>query len=174
MEPWEEYPEIWKTKSAFFSWLRGGLRRAIWEKYPPKIVFKNNKCDVPPESYIGKAKSGTYCALTGEWVPKSYLEVDHIKGNVSLREWEDTLPFVKHLCGSMDNFQLVSKEAHKIKSYAERKNISFDEAYVEKTAIKLINEGTDKDFFISRGLEVPKKKDRREAIIHILNAEKSI
>ncbi len=174
MDPWEEYPEIWKTKSAFFSWLRGGLRRAIWEKYPPKIMFKNNKCYAPPESYTGKAKSGARCALTDEWIPKSYLEVDHIKGNASLREWDDVLPFVKHLCASIDNLQLVGKEAHKIKSYAERKNITFQQAYIEKLSIKLIKEGTDKDFFISRGLEVPKKKDRREAIIKILSDDNSI
>ena len=40
-QPWEEFPDIWKTKAAFFAWLRGGLRRAVWEKYPPKIKFKN-------------------------------------------------------------------------------------------------------------------------------------
>ena len=31
-EPWEAYPDVWPTKASFFSWLRGGLRRALWEK----------------------------------------------------------------------------------------------------------------------------------------------
>ena len=110
----------WKTKSAFFTWLRGGLRKAIWERYPLKIDFKNKSCSIPPSDYVGRAKSGALCSLTGEWTPKSYLEVDHIIGNVSLKDWNDLLPFIQHLCTTKDNMQLVSKEAHKTKSYAEK------------------------------------------------------
>lgn len=138
-EIWEQYPEIWKTKSEFFTWLRGALRREVWSKYPPKLAFKNKNCTKPPEEYKGKAKSGAYCALSNKWVNKSNLEVDHIKGNVSLRSWEDLLPFVRHLCASEDNMQLVSKEAHKIKSYAEKNNITFEQAELEKYLIQIID-----------------------------------
>lgn len=174
-QPWEEYPEIWKTQSAFFAWLRGGLRRAVWEKYPPKIKFKNEHCSPPPDSYIGKAKSGSNCALTGEWIPKSYLEVDHIKGHVSLKNWDDVTPFIQHLCAEYDNMQLVGKEAHKIKSYAERKGISFEEALVEKSVIKIIKEKNDKTFFTLRNMEIPSNsKKRRELILNILKSEHNI
>src|SRR5690554_3110739 len=127
-EPWELYPHIWKTKSSFFTWLRGCLRRAVWEKYPPKLEFKNEVCTPPPEGIITRAKTGAFCALTGEWEGKSKLEVDHIVGNASLKDWEDVLSFIQHLCAPKENMQLVKKEAHKIKSYAERKGISFEEA----------------------------------------------
>ena len=133
---WEQYPEVWKTKGAFFSWLRGQLRRAIWEKFPPKIMFKKKACTKPPKGYTGRAKSGTECALTGEWTGKSKLEVDHIKGHASLRDWDDLVPFILHLLCDESNMQLVSKEAHKIKSYAERKGISFEEAALEKEVIQ--------------------------------------
>ncbi len=168
-QPWEEFPEIWKTKAAFFAWLRGGLRRAVWEKYPPKIKFKNGECTPPPPSYTGKAKSGTHCALTGEWTAKSYLEVDHIEGHVSLKDWDDVTSFIQHLCTSSDNMQLVGKEAHKTKSYAERKGITFEEAAIEKQVIQIIKNKQDKQFFIDRNLEVPKNaKDRREQILKLL------
>lgn len=169
LEPWEEYPAIWKTKSAFFAWLRGGLRRAIWEKYPPKIQFKNAQCKPPPAGYTGKAKSGTECTLTGEWTAKSYLEVDHIEGHVSLKDWSDITTFIQHLCTNSANMQLVSKEAHKIKSYAERKGISFEEAVIEKKVIQIIKDKKDKSFFSDRGLDIPPNiNERRASILKIL------
>lgn len=135
LEPWEEHPDVWSTKAKFFSWLRGCLRRAVWEKYPGKIKFKNEQCFPPPDGYTGKAKSGTYCALTGVWEGKSKLEVDHIQGECSLRDWDDVVTFCRHLCPNTDNLQLVTKDAHKLKSYAERMGISFDQAIIEKKAI---------------------------------------
>lgn len=172
LEPWEAYPDIWKTKSAFFAWMRGGLRRALWEKYPPKIQFKNGACSPPPADYVGRAKSGTNCALTGEWVAKSYLEVDHIEGHVSLKDWDDVLGFVMHMCTSMDNMQLVSKEAHKVKNLSERRKISFEDAVIEKKAIAIVKAKEDKAFFTSRKLDVPKNAaTRRAAIIEILTNE---
>lgn len=168
-EPWEEYPDIWKTKAAFFAWLRGGLRRAIWEKYPPKIQFKNGHCTAPPVGYQGKAKSGTECALTGEWTAKSYLEVDHIQGHVSLKGWNDVTDFIQHLCTNSDNMQLVGKEAHKTKSYAERQGITFEEATLEKKVIQIIKNKKDKQFFIDRNIEVPSNAaQRRASILKIL------
>lgn len=35
-EPWVDYPDIWPTKSKFFTYLRGALRGAVWNKF--KIV----------------------------------------------------------------------------------------------------------------------------------------
>ena len=149
-----------------------GLRKAVWETYPLKIQYKNSNCFAPPEDYVGRAKSGNYCTLTGVWTPKSYLEVDHVIGNASLKDWEDVISFVKHLCTPKSNMALVSKEGHRIKSYAEKHNISFEEAAVIKTAIAIIKDKKDKDFFIERNLEVPSNlKERRENIIRLLKIE---
>lgn len=132
-DPWVKYPDVWPTKAKFFAWLRGGLRKGLFMKYPPKIIFKQSKCGPPPKWYRGKAKKGTECELTGKWTPISSLEVDHVEGHVSLKDWDDLLPFIFHLLD--DEFQLLSKEAHKIKSYAERMGISFEEAVLRKRAI---------------------------------------
>lgn len=135
MEPWEEHPH-WKTKAEFFSWLRGQLRKAVWMHWPPKNDFKKEMAVKPPEGYTGKAKKLGSCALSGEMEAISKMQVDHIQGNASLNSWDDVLPFIRHLCASKENMQLVTKEAHKIKSYAEKQGVSYEEAKAIKKAIE--------------------------------------
>lgn len=170
-EPWNDYPNIWKNKSAFYTWLRGCLRNAVWNKSPIKIIFKNENCSPPPEGYTGKAKSGTCCALSGEWEGKSKLEVDHIEGNVSLLEEQDIIEFIKHLIPPPNSLQLVTKEAHKIKSYAEKQGITYEQATAEKTAISIIKEKRDFSWLLDKGITPSKnQKIRRQQIVgYLLN-----
>ena len=152
-KPWEEYPELWKTEAQFWTYLRGCIRRGIWEKSPIKLSFKNNNCDSPPEGYDGRAKSGQYCALSGRWEGKSKLEVDHCTGNVSLSSWDDVLPFIQHMIPEKGTLQLVTKEAHKIKSHQEKKGFeTFEEAAADKEAIQICK-GDEKKWLSSRGIE---------------------
>ena len=169
-EPWKEYPQIWPTKSKFFTWMRGCLRSALWMQSPIKIDFKNGACKLPPpESYTGRGRTGTYCALTGVWECKSKLEVDHIKGNIPLTDEEDILNFIKHLVPPRGSLQMVTNPAHKVKSHSERKGISFEDATIEKKAIAIINEIGDKEYLKSMGLPVGSNtKMRREQIINFL------
>ena len=162
MNPWEEAPHIWPTKSSFFTFLRGALRRAVWEKWPLKLEFKNQVCEPPPEDYKGRAKSGAYCALSGEWTGKSAGEIDHLLGHVSLKDWDDVLTFIQHLCASKDNMQFVSKEAHKIKSYAERMGISYGQAITEKTIIAIFKEKKDIQFLKERGVTPASNATKRK------------
>ena len=164
--PWLWYPDIWPTKSKFYTWLRGSLRKAVWNTSPIKITFKNQACSTPPEDYTGRAKSGAYCALSGVWEGKSKLDVDHIEGNVSLNNEEDILGFIQHLIPPPDTLQLVTREAHKIKSYAEKQGITFESAYAEKQAIEIIKQKKDVEFLKSKGI-VPASnaKLRREQLV---------
>ena len=42
-----EMSHVWKTESAFMSWLRGGIRR-MWSKHPVRIEFmKQNRTRIP-------------------------------------------------------------------------------------------------------------------------------
>jgi hypothetical protein len=168
-KPWEDYPNIWPTKSKFFTWLRGSLRNAVWNKSPIKIIFKNEACSAPPDGYDGRAKSGAYCALSGKWEGKSKLEIDHIEGNVSLNDEGDILDFLKHLIPPPNSLQCVTKEAHKIKSHAERKGISYEESEAEKKAIQLEKAKTDKAYILEKG-ETPERnaKLRREQLVRLI------
>ena len=135
-----EMPHVWKTESAFMSWLRGGIRR-MWSKHPVRIEFmKQHRIRIPNPNKNGKAKEvwGGVCALTGELTPQTSLEVDHKKGNHSLRSIDDIQSFIECiLLVTFDDLQLVSKEAHKIKSYAEKYNMTFEQAKVHKEVIEI-------------------------------------
>lgn len=170
-ELWELYPHVWKTKSAFFTWMRGCLRRAVWERYPIKIEFKNEHCKPPPEDYTGRAKSGEYCSLSGEWTGKSAAEIDHIVGNVSLNDYSDIEDFVRHMCTKKSNMAFVSKPAHKIKSYSEKMGISYEEAVIQKEVIAICKEKADfQDKFIklNNGNPCKNSKERRTEITNII------
>ena len=173
---WEIYPHIWATESAYMSWLRGGIRRYLWSKNPVKLEFiKQNRVKIPNPNPKGKVKEvwGGVCALTGKTYPIGDMEVDHKEGNHSLKTLDDLVPFVKGIVMiTLDDLQLVSKEAHKIKSYAEKQGISFEEAKIEKTAIELIKKGVDKQFLIDHNVKAENigstQAVRRKQIVEIL------
>lgn len=167
---WEIYPHIWATESAYMSWLRGGIRRYLWSKNPVKLEFiKQNRVKIPNPNPKGKVKEvwGGVCALTGKAYPIGDMEVDHKEGNHSLKTLDDLVPFVKGIVMiTLDDLQLVSKEAHKIKSYAEKQGISFEEAKIEKEVIELIKQKKDKDYCIENNIPVQSTQAlRRKAIV---------
>jgi hypothetical protein len=166
---WEVYPEIWKTESSFMSWLRGGIRR-IWAKHPVKLDFiKQSRVKIPNPNPRGKVKEvwGGKCALTGEYFVLNELECDHKVGNNSLKSVEDIQSFVEGvLLVTADDLQLVSKEAHKIKSYAEKQGISFEEAKIEKEVIEIIKQKKDKAYLQEHHLPVSSTQAlRRKTIV---------
>ena len=173
---WEIYPHIWSSESAYMSWLRGGLRRYLWSKNPVKLEFiKQNRIKIPNPNPKGKVKEvwGGVCALTGNTYVIGDMEVDHISGNHSLKTIDDLVPFVKGIVMvTLEDLQLVSKEAHKIKSYAEKQGISFEEAKSEKTAIELIKKGVDKQFLIDHNVKAENigstQLKRRKQIVELL------
>ena len=165
---WEVYPEIWKTESSFMSWLRGGIRR-IWAKHPVKLDFiKQNRVKIPNPNPNGRVKTvwGGKCALTGEYFVLNELECDHKVGNSSLKSVEDIQSFIEGvLLVTADDLQLVSKEAHKIKSYAEKQGISFEEAKIEKEVIEIIKQKKDKEYLQENHLPVSSTQSARRATI---------
>lgn len=173
---WELYPHIWSSESAYMSWLRGGLRRYLWSKNPVKLEFiKQNRIKIPNPNPRGKVKEvwGGVCALTGNTYVIGDMEVDHISGNRSLKTIDDLVPFVKGIVMvTLEDLQLVSKEAHKIKSYAEKQGISFEEAKAEKTSIELIKKGVDKQFLIDHNVKAENigstQAVRRKQIVELL------
>lgn len=167
---WEIYPHIWKTESAYMSWIRGGIRRSLWNRHPVKLEFiKLNRVKIPNPNPKGKVTKvwGGVCSLTGETHIIANLEVDHLTGNHSLQTLKDIEPFVKGIVDiTLEDLQFVSKEAHKIKSYAEKQGISFEEAKIEKEVIEIIKQKKDKEYLQEHQLPVSSTKSlRRKAIV---------
>lgn len=176
--PWGE-DRFWKTKSAWLSWIRGGIRRSLWNRHPCKLEFiKKHRIKIPNPAPRAKVKEvwGGQCAISGEILPLKMLEVDHKVGNHSLRDVSDIQKFVEGICMvTEDDLQFVSKEMHRIKSYAEKMNISFDEAYAIKKAISICKDKQDKGFLAEHGV-VPASnaKERRKQVEEVLKKEKHV
>lgn len=135
----EKYPRIWKSRSAVMSWLRGGIRRALWNRCPQKVEFiKKHRIRIPNPNPRGKVKEiwGGVCGLTGEVLPLNLIEIDHKSGNNSLTSLDDIQSFIEAIAlATEDDLMMVSKEAHRAKTHAERRGISFEEALAEKEII---------------------------------------
>lgn len=143
-KPWVE-SDVWKTKAAFFAWLRGQMRRSIWSHYPPKNEFKQSKLRPANKKDYDRGiskrtKKVGECVHCGEWFPASKLQVDHLSPAGSLRNTEDILPFVQGLACLKENMALVCKPCHDVKTLADRRGISFGEAVVASKVNKKMKE----------------------------------
>ena len=177
-KPWE-WCDLWDNESQFLAWLRGQLRQ-IWMDYPVRIEFKESKC-VPVTPALrkrfnlhGSTRMIAECVHCHQWFPKTKLEVDHIVGESSLKSMEDIVNYLNHLMCSPDNMQLSCVPCHKIKTYAERYGVSFEDATLEKKVIewekgKGVNE--QKSILILAGFkdsDVKNKVNRRNSIRELL------
>lgn len=138
-KPWE-YSDFWNNESEYLTWLRGQLRQ-IWSDYPVRVEFKEAQCvKVTPEmreryGLHRQTKKAAQCVFCENWFAKSKLEVDHKVGESSLKSVLEVVSYLDHLQCSTDNMQLACKPCHKIKTYAERYSLSFEDARLEKEVI---------------------------------------
>lgn len=180
MMPWEEHKHIWKTESAFLSYVRGGIRRSLWNKSPIKLEFlkANRKRVVNPveknRTRFPLVWGGTCYQCSKDFALKD-MEVDHLTGEHSLRKLEDLQKFVEGIvCVSNKDLGLICKVCHKAKTYAERSGMSITDALVEKEAIAIckLPVAAVREWITSNGQphDFPAKtaKGRREQIVNIL------
>lgn len=177
MEPWEAYPSIWKTKAAFFAYLRGGLR-SVWSRYPAKLKWKDSQTTTEkPEGYTGRGKSFGKCHYCGEMFTKSSLEVDHVQQAGTCNSWETANEFLHNLLDVNNNWVLACRPCHKIKSYAERSGTDFAEAMLQKQVIAFMKRGKDEilNFCHANGYPRASLKtvaQRKQAVTEILRQQK--
>lgn len=163
--------KVWKTKAAFLGWIRGGVRRALWNRSPVKISFMKNNRKRINKTVKGKPSTvwGGDCSICKKTFSSISLEVDHKKGGHSLREVSDIQKFIEGIVFVEEkDLQFVCKPCHKTKSYAEKSGISFERAWIQKRAIE-IQKGDDKLWIEEQGrVPATNAKLRREQIILIL------
>jgi len=140
-EPWDLFPGLWKSKSAFFTYLRGQIR-LTWSRFPAKITWKNSKLVAPPQDYKGRAKKLGQCSYCNEMFAASSLEVDHIEQAGTCNSWETAAQFLRNLLDCNDNWCLACKPCHKIKSYSEKTGLSFEDAKLQKKVIEFMKQNT--------------------------------
>jgi 5-methylcytosine-specific restriction endonuclease McrA len=144
-EPWKDFPEIWKSKSKYFTWLRGGLRK-VWNNSPQKTTFINkNRKQIPNPNPKGKKSTvwGGTCSMCNKDFPTKDLQVDHVISAGELNDWSDVEGFVRRLLGSGEGeLRFVCKPCHKALTYAERYGVNFEQAKAERQAIDFQNQLT--------------------------------
>lgn len=174
-EMWGE-GKTWKTKSAFLSWIRGGIRRSLWNRSPIKINFINkHRIRIKNPNPRGKVAQvwGAKCSQCKKNFPIAQVDVDHKVGNHSLLEIEDIQKFVEGIVlVSEDDLQFCCKECHKAKTHAEKQGISFEAAVIEKEVIAIIKAKKDKEVLLKCNI-VPasNQKQRREQLIELFTRE---
>lgn len=165
----------WKTRSEFYVWLRGLLRRG-WSKHPLKVnkmrdarfkvdkVFKNGKI-----AKVWHCK----CELCSKTGPQKEFEVDHIVPAGSLRCFQDIEGFIKRLLFvKEDDLRILCKECNATLAYSEKNGVTFEEAKATKTAIRLVASKQDKIWLEERGISAGTNQAvRRKQIIDELSKE---
>lgn len=174
IKPWELHPTIWKTQAAFLSYVRGGIRRSLWNKNPVKLEFiKRNRKRIQNPVVKNRTRFPEVWGAECHHCKKDFLlkdmEVDHKEGEHSLRCIADIQGFVEAIAFvDFEDLAFVCKPCHRAKSHAERQGISIEDAIREKQAIA-IQKGDDKAWIISMGIHpAGNAKARREQIIEIL------
>lgn len=177
-EPWEKYPGIWKSKTAFFTYLRGQIR-LTWSRFPAKLSWKKAQMTKPPAGYTGRAKTLGICSYCGDQFPASNLEVDHIAQAGECNSWETAAQFMRKLLDCNDNWCLACKPCHKIKSFAERMSVSFEEARQQKLVIEICKQSPTKvvEFCLQNGYNsgsLTNAAKRKKAVEEILKRSTNV
>lgn len=134
-KPWEIPETPWRTEAAFWSWVRGQLRKG-WSRHPVKHLYIKQK------RYKAQGKRGKMvwhldCEICKECTPQANIEIDHIIPSGSLTSQEDLGPFAARLyIVTFDTIRAVCKDCHSIQTHADKKGLSFFEANVDKQVIK--------------------------------------
>lgn len=170
-DPWGE-GSPWKNSVAFFTYLRGCLRKA-WSNNPIKHnLIKKKRYQIPNPNPKGKKATvfGFDCELCNNTYPISEGQVDHIKPAGSLRKTEDIQGFVERLLYvTEDDLRLICKGCNSSLSHADKMGISFEQALLEKKAIALQKEKKDVQYLKESGIiPATNQAKRRLQLIEVL------
>ena len=177
----KENQDIWKTESAYFSYLRGCIRLA-WSKSPVKHkLLKKVKKQIPNPNY-GKPRNtkptviGAECEICNKDYPMKMIEVDHKSGGTySLKSVDYIQGFFESICiVCEDDLRVVCKECHGILSYSAKQNISFERAKLEKEFIKIKKDKLLLDSLLKYNVnlsDIPKTNKAKEEMLYKLMVE---
>jgi len=171
-----ENSDVWKTKAAFMSYIRGGVRRSLWNRHPTKTkLIKEKRFQIPNPNPNGKKPTvwGGECEICKGLFVESKLQVDHIRDSGStLKDISDIQKFIEDIVIiTKDDLRWVCVDCHAIVSHAQKNGVSFEVAKIQKEIIRLKKENKLLDKCIELGVEssnVPKTKKAQEALIYQL------
>ena len=182
LEPWEQCPEVWPTEAAYFNWIRGAMRKA-WCRHPVKVSYMNlHRFKATLGRVTFKAPEGqmvwaTHCETCGKLKEGGETEVDHIVRAGGCKSWEEFNPWIKSLLHiNHASLAIICKTCHRIKSYAEQHDLTFEEAKLAKKVIAFMKQPAAKqlDWLTKKGTytieEISNAKGRKAAYTRYLKA----
>lgn len=140
--PWL-WSSTFKTKAAYFSWVRGQIRR-IWSKYPVKTDFKNSRLrpvtteERDQKIFHPSTKKVGQCEICNNWFAASKLEVDHkipTEGCTSIDGMKEFL--IRMAAEDPKNFALLCKPCHATKTLADKLGCNLEHARAHKQVVAL-------------------------------------
>ncbi len=179
----EENSDVWKNESAFLNFIRGGVRRGLWEKHPVKLkIMKERRKRIvnPNEDNIKRFPEvwGGQCEVCKQLFSQKDLQVDHIQDAPSrLREVEDIQKFVEAISFVVkEDLRLVCKPCHGIISYSQKQGVSFEEARVAKEVIAICKDDAEVlkklEELGVKSTDIPKtKKAKKELLTKLMKQE---
>jgi len=175
VEPWNRDDVPWKNEPQFWNYVRGNLRKALWNRSPIKIALK--KAAAKPAPATSRAKTIIKCEFCMEWFPASKIEVDHIEPCGKLNSWDSLQPFITKMIRLEKGGRMLCKPCHKIQTYAERHNMTFNTAKYTKEAINITKKPAKEVIEWMKKESIWKKecknaKERRKIIVQYLNNKK--
>lgn len=173
MKPWESPYSPWKSQSAFYTWIRGGLR-LLWKRYPIKNRFKQShlvsltKSQIIQHGFHRSTKKAGKCSMCEKLFPASRLEVDHIIPAGTLKSMDDFQEFVTKLLCDETNMRLVCKNCHGNITLAEKVRCPISEVWKHKSFIEFKkNKAAEKALICKRLFGVPGHNNfEREKLYH--------
>lgn len=115
--------------------LRSAIRQ-VWMRHPVKLAYLMERTypDMNPDT---RTKWLVDCEHCNRVCKLSEIEVDHIHGEHPLQRFDQLVAFADSILGvTHDDIRVVCKQCHETLTYAERYNITFEEALIEKEVIK--------------------------------------
>ena len=125
--PCTMYPE-WTT-ARYWGFIRSALRQAF-NRYPPKyesikeaaITMQDGHYKTGPKKGQPKMVKRYTCAACGSLFLQKEVQVDHIIGAGSLKDYHDLPGFTRRLFCSKDNLQVLCKPCHHVKTQEEKQH----------------------------------------------------
>ncbi|ASU03311.1 homing endonuclease HNH [Pseudoalteromonas phage J2-1] len=119
--------------------LRSAVRN-VWMRHPVKLSYLYSKT-YPDMNNATRTKWLIDCEHCNKSFKTGDVQVDHIIGEHSLLTLEDVVPFAESILGvSHEDLRILCIPCHEAITYAERYNMTIEEAFEEKKVIVKIKQ----------------------------------
>jgi hypothetical protein len=139
-EPWKVAGVPWKSEAAFWSWVRGVLRKG-WSKHPVKLEYiKQHRKRIPNPKPSKRFPEvwGMTCEICKKDTVQTEIEIDHIaETGGKFTCLDDIKSYAEHLfMVDFSCLRALCKPCHRIVSHSQNTGMSFEEAKLEKQVIE--------------------------------------